>query len=155
VLLTGSELAAIRQQAEAGYPAECCGVVLVGPGGGGRDVYPCRNVQAELHARDPERFPRTARTAYYIAPQDLLELGRREAKGWELHVIYHSHVDAGAYFSETDRRNALVDGEPLYPQATYVVVGVHGGRATEVRAFRWDPGRHEFVERTLDGTEGD
>ena len=30
-------------------------------------------------------------------------------------TIYHSHIDAGAYFSETDKRNALVNGEPAYP----------------------------------------
>ena len=72
--------------------------------------------------KDPGRFPRTARTAYYIAHEDLLEIGRREGEGFEVRVIYHSHVDAGAYFSETDRRNAMVDGVPAYPQTTYVVV---------------------------------
>jgi proteasome lid subunit RPN8/RPN11 len=64
-------------------------------------------------------------------------------------VIYHSHVDAGAYFSETDRGNAMVDGTPAYPTATYVVVGVTQGRASEVRAHRWSAEQGEFVEVPL------
>lgn len=153
MILEARELAAIRRQAEAEYPAECCGVVLVRGGGGERRVHPCRNVQNELHARDPARFPRDARTAYYVAPEDLLEIGRLEADGWRVHVIYHSHVDADAYFSETDRRQALVDGEPAYPDAVYVVVAVHGGRSGSVRAFRWSERAREFIEVPLDAAD--
>ena len=111
-----------------------------------RRLAPCRNIQDELHGKDPARFPRTSRTAYYIAHEDLLEIGRREGEGFEVRVIYHSHVDAGAYFSETDRRNAMVDGVPAYPQTTYVVVSVAGGRVAEVRAHRFSPEASEFVE---------
>lgn len=152
MILTEAELAAVREQAEAEYPAECCGVVLLRAGaaaGGRRRLHRCRNIQDELHAKDPARFPRDARTAYYMAHEDLIEISRQEAQGWTVHVIYHSHVDAGAYFSETDRRNALLDGQPAYPGATYVVVGVAGGRAAEARAFRWDPDRSDFVEVPL------
>jgi adenylyltransferase/sulfurtransferase len=150
VILGDDELAAIRRQAEAEYPAECCGVVLAKSGDAAeRRVYPCRNIQDALHARDPGRFPRDARTAYYIAHEDLLEIGRQETRGFGVDVIYHSHVDVGAYFSETDRQQALFDGEPAYPAATYVVVGVNGGRADETRAFRWDPRAGDFVEVSL------
>ena len=114
-----------------------------------RRLLACRNIQDELHAKDPGRFPRTARTAYYIAHEHLLEIGRRESEGFEVHVIYHSHVDAGGYFSETDRRNAMIDGVPAYPAATYVVVGVPEGRVAETRAHRFDPAAGEFVEVPL------
>jgi proteasome lid subunit RPN8/RPN11 len=146
-LLTETELEAIRKHAEAAYPAEACGVLLVRPGAEEeRRLRACRNIQDELHAKDPARFPRTARTAYYIAHEDLLEIGRREGEGFEVRVIYHSHVDAGAYFSETDRRNAMVDGVPAYPETTYVVVSVAGGRAAEIRAHRFSAAAGEFVE---------
>jgi proteasome lid subunit RPN8/RPN11 len=146
-LLTPAELAAIHRHAESAYPAECCGVLLLRPGPPEeRRLMPCRNLQDELHARDPRRFPRTSRTAYYIAPDDLLEIGRREGEGFEVRVIYHSHVDAGAYFSETDRRNAMVDGVPAYAQATYVVVSVLDGRVADTRAHRWSPDANDFVE---------
>ena len=152
-LLTAAELEAIQRHARADYPSEACGVLLVRSGASGdmveRRLLPCRNIQNELHAKDPARFPRTARTAYYIAHGDLLEIGRREGEGFEVTVIYHSHVDAGAYFSETDRRNALVDGSPAYPQATYVVVSVADGRVAETRAHRFDSGGQDFVEIPL------
>lgn len=147
MILTEAELATIRRQAEAEYPAECCGVLLVQPGGEPvRRLRPCRNIQDRLHAEDPQRFPRDSRTAYYMAHEDLLELSREEMRGWAVEVIYHSHIDVGAYFSETDRRNALIDGEPAYPQATYVVVAVDGGRAGAARAYRWEAAAREFVE---------
>lgn len=141
--LTGGEGIQVRQQAEAEYPRESCGVVL--QRGAERRVVPCRNVQDDLHRKDPDRHPRDARTAYYIDPQDLLRIGRLEGEGWALAVIYHSHVDAGAYFSETDRRQALFDGEPTYPDATYVVTSVVEGRAAAMAAFRWDPRARDFA----------
>jgi adenylyltransferase/sulfurtransferase len=151
-MLTPAELASIRRQAETEYPAECCGVLLVRPGSPpGRRLRPCRNIQDELHARDPERYARTSRTAYYIAHEDLLAISREQSAGWEVAVIYHSHVDAGAYFSETDRRNALVDGQPAYPGTVYVVVEVRAGRAEDMRAFRWDEARRDFAEVALAG----
>lgn len=149
-MLTEGELTAIRSHAEADYPAECCGVVLVREGREpDRRIYACRNIQDTLHVKDPTRFPRDSRTAFYMAHEDLLEIGRKESQGYGVHVIYHSHIDAGAYFSETDRRNAMIDGEPLYPRATYVVVGVRYGHAHEVRAFRWEPATREFTEVSL------
>ncbi len=147
MILTDAELKAIRQHAEAEYPAECCGVVLVGGGRPpDRQLYVCRNIQDAKHAEDPARFPRTAREAYYMHPEDVLEWSRKTEHGYAVHVIYHSHVDVGAYFSQTDRRNAVLEGEPLYRETTYVVVPVDEGRAGEPRAFRWDADARDFVE---------
>lgn len=144
MVLSPDELQAIRRHAEEDYAAgEACGVIVTR--GTERRLLRCRNVQDELHARDPEGHPRDARTAYYIDPQDLLRLGRLEAEGFSVTVIYHSHVDAGAYFSETDRRQALMGGEPMYPDTTYVVVSVMKGRVAEVSAYRWDAGRRDFA----------
>ena len=143
MILTADERERVCAQAAAEYPAESCGVILAR--GDDRRLLPCRNVQDELHARDPERYPRDARTAYYIDPTDLLRIGRLEGDGFTVAVIYHSHIDAGAYFSETDRRNALFGGEPSYPDATYVVTSVMGGRVGAMAAFRWDAAQREFV----------
>jgi [CysO sulfur-carrier protein]-S-L-cysteine hydrolase len=146
MILTAEELAQVRVQAEAEYPAECCGVLLIQAGApGDRLLLPCRNIQDELHAKDPSRHPRDARTAYFIDPKDLLAIGRREARGYAVAVIYHSHIDAGAYFSPTDTRNALINGEPTYPHALYVVLSVMAGKAVDARAFAWDPRALDFV----------
>jgi proteasome lid subunit RPN8/RPN11 len=78
-------------------------------------------------------------------PRDLLTIGRREAQGYRVAVIYHSHVDVDAYFSPMDRRNALVGGQPMYPDAVYVVVAVKGGGAADARAFRWSATAQDFA----------
>lgn len=143
--LTPEEFARVEAQAVAEYPGECCGVVLARVGTPERLFLPCRNIQDELNRKDPERHPRNARTAYYIDPRDLLTIGRREAEGFRVATIYHSHIDTGAYFSETDKRNALVNGEPAYPDAIYVVVSVMGGRFDGANAFAWDAARRDFL----------
>jgi proteasome lid subunit RPN8/RPN11 len=149
MVLTAAEQEAIRTQAAEEYPFESCGVILTR--GGERRLLRCRNAQNELHARDPVRYPRDARTAYYIDPKDLLRIGDLERRGFEVAVIYHSHVDAGAYFSETDRRQAVVGGEPAYPGAVYVVTSVIGGKVDAAAAFRWDAARRDFVPMELPG----
>jgi proteasome lid subunit RPN8/RPN11 len=143
MIVSEGELQTLRKQAAEEYPEESCGVILVR--GDERRLLRCRNVQSELHARDPERNPRTARTAYHIDPQDLLRIGRLESEGFGVAVIYHSHVDAGAYFSETDRRQALMGGEPAYPGTTYLVTSVVNGRVEVTTAFQWDETRRDFL----------
>lgn len=147
MVLTAEEWKRVCEQAEEEYPAECCGVVMVRSDPSPERLFlRCRNVQDELHAKDPERHPRDSRTAYFIDPKDLLAIGRREGQGYEVAVIYHSHIDAGAYFSATDKHNALINGEPAYPAAVYVVVSVMAGKVVETRAFAWEPGRRDFAE---------
>jgi proteasome lid subunit RPN8/RPN11 len=156
VILTAEERAAIHAQAVREYPHESCGLILTR--GAERRVIPCRNIQEELHAKDPARHPRDARTAYYIDPQDLLRIGRLEGEGFWVAVIYHSHIDAGAYFSETDRRQALFGDEPTYPDATYVVASVRGGAngpsVDDTAAFRWDTARRDFAPVDLKAAPG-
>lgn len=141
-------LETIRSQAEKDYPNETCGI-LIGPK---RDktkitrIFPCQNVQDQYHAQDPVSFPRTARTAYFIDPRELLQI-QKEARveGCEMRVIYHSHTDAGAYFSEEDQRIALSEGAPAYPGVIYLVVSVKNRRAQESRFFLWDDKNKTFV----------
>jgi proteasome lid subunit RPN8/RPN11 len=153
MILTSEEYARIRAQAVAEYPGECCGVVMEREGE--RLLLPCRNIQDELHAKDPQVHPRDSRTAYYIDPKDLIAMGRREAQGYRVLTIYHSHIDAGAYFSATDKHNALINGEPAYPEATYVVLSVLERRVADAEAFHWDPAQRDFLQidwKKPDGT---
>ena len=150
MILTENEWTRVREQAEAEYPAECCGVLLTrADAEPHRLLLPCKNVQNELHAKDPQRHPRDARTAYFIDPKDLLAIGRREGEGYRVATIYHSHIDTGAYFSPTDRQNALIDGEPAYPDAVYVVLSVVERRVVDAAAFVWDPSARDFVPTEL------
>lgn len=152
MILTGEELQRIRAQAEAEYPSECCGIVLARAGSPGeRLLVPCRNVQDEYHAKDPERHPRDSRTAYHMDPRDLLRIGRLEGDGYRVRTIYHSHIDSGAYFSETDKQNALLQGEPLYPEAVYVVLSVVEGKVAAAAAFAWSAAVGNFAPVDLPG----
>ncbi|HSE91983.1 MAG TPA: Mov34/MPN/PAD-1 family protein [Methylomirabilota bacterium] len=147
MILAPDELDAIRRQAVEEYPNECCGVVMVR--GRDRQVVRCRNIQDELHALDPVRHPRTARTAFNIGKDDHDRIASLQAQGFELAVIYHSHVDVGAYFSETDRRMAMMGQDPrrhdpLYPDVTHVVMAVTRDGVEQVNAFRWNPTTRDF-----------
>ena len=151
MIVTSEEIDRIKDQAEAEYPYECCGVILAREGPSPeRMLFPCLNVQNELHAKDAAIHPRDARTAYSISSSDLLRIVRMESDGWSIRVIYHSHIDAGAYFSEADVRNALLGGEPSYPGATYVVLSVVEGKVVDANALSWDPERREFIPAPLE-----
>jgi proteasome lid subunit RPN8/RPN11 len=142
----------IKRQAERDYPRETCGI-MTGPIADKRlltKVYPCRNVQDEYHALDPSSFPRTAQTAYFIDPQELLRIQRESReKACELRVIYHSHVNTGAYFSEEDQRIALSEGKPSYPGVSYLVISVREGKAGEAFLFNWEEKSRNFVKTEL------
>ena len=150
MIVTGDELQAIRDQAVREYPSESCGVILVR--GLERRIVPCRNQQDELHARDPKTHPRDARTAYHLHGDDQLQIVKLETQGFQMVVIYHSHIDVGAYFSPTDQRNALMADEPAYPGVTYHVTSLMQGEPQTTAAFRWDASRRDFLPVALDVT---
>src|SRR3972149_5360994 len=140
MILTPEEYARTHAQALAESPSECGGVVMERPGAQPeRLLLVCRNIQNELHAKDPKRHHRDARTAYYIDPRDLIAMGRHEAQGFRVETIYHSHIDAGASFSPPDRANALINDAPIRRCAPYVVATEFESRVTAVAVFCWDP----------------
>ncbi len=145
VPLWPATLRAIQKQARKSYPNECCGFVLRRPGK--EKVRPIRNIQDELHARDPVNYPRTGRIAYYMEPKELLDAQRAlEQGGWSLVAIYHSHPDHEAYFSQEDRDRAMAGEEPLYPATAYLVVPLDADAVGEMKVFRWNKEKKDFLE---------
>lgn len=136
-------LDAIYAHAREGYPEEVCGFILVDAAGGAVEARRCENRQNALHAEDPAAFPRDARTAYNLGAKDLFFLDKSLRGERPVRVIYHSHVDVGAYFSAEDERAAAPDGELLYP-VDYLVVDVQKDGVRGARLFRFDGGK--FVE---------
>ena len=134
----------ILDQAEKEYPKECCGVILRATPNGDR-LRPCRNAQDDYHAKDPENFLRTAKTAFWIDPKELLILHKEMRERREsIAVIYHSHPDAGAYFSGEDKKMALFEGKPVYPGVKHLVISVKSGKADDFSLYYWDEKRGEF-----------
>ncbi len=112
------------------YPEEACGL-LSGPeeGDGLSGFHPFPNELGRLHAEDPEKYPRGPREGYYLDPLAFLKLDRElRAAGQRIKVIFHSHPDVGAYFSEEDRDKALWAGRPVQPGIGYLVCGIEQGR---------------------------
>lgn len=149
ILLSPEKLQMMRAHAEKDYPSECCGLLTASQTASDRTVavIPFANAQDEYHARYPDEFPRTSRNGYFLEPRALLAHEKKmRADGQSILAIYHSHIDAGAYFSDEDKRAALSGGEPLYPGVFYFVISVLKGRACEYRIFSWDKRLKDFTE---------
>ena len=144
-------LAEIYAHARREYPKECCGIVF-GPKDGleADTVKPCQNIQDELHAEDPVAHPRDARTAYNLAPTDIFALERSLRSDRPAKLVYHSHIDVSAYFSETDQAAARFGDEPAYP-VQYLVVDVREDGVREARQYAWDEVVKKYVEVAIYG----
>lgn len=135
----------VRRHCVEEFPDECCGVLIADAAG--QKALRVRNIQNEMHAKDPERYPRTARLAYAGHPADLrIALEAAEAPGASLLAFYHSHPDHDAYFSDEDTAQATPLGEPSYPDAVQLVVSIYDGTVRAIKAFAWSPGAGAYVE---------
>ncbi len=148
-MLDANSLKIIYEHALQEYPNECCGIIT-GDGKGLAIVHKCRNIQDELHEKDPERHKRDARTAYYIEPKEMLAIFNEAGKnGLKVIAFYHSHPEHAAYFSQEDWDMAMFGDEPSYPDAEYIVVSVLNGRINETASFKWDEAKKEFQKRVV------
>jgi proteasome lid subunit RPN8/RPN11 len=144
----------VYDEARKGYEndEESCGV-LRGPASDPLlvdEIVPMVNRAAKLHELDPITYPRTARTYFDVDPlkfQRIIDAGERD--GRPVKILYHSHLDAGAYFSETDAQAATMGGpEPAFDLA-YLVTSVVKGHVGEHALFIWDPSSKRFVDSPL------
>ena len=150
--LEKEQLDEIHLHAVEEYPYECCGIVVGNPDDNQDNVvYRCENIQNKLHEKDPENFTRDARTAYNISALELQKLlSEASSKGWVFKVLYHSHPEHDAYFSEEDTRMALFDGEtPIYPGTQYLVISVYSEKIRDHALFGWNPETKTFERNSI------
>jgi proteasome lid subunit RPN8/RPN11 len=154
-----SVLEAVDDEARRAYAAdeESCGF-LVGPATDARaidGIVPMVNRANKLHALDPEAYPRTGRMYFDIDSMKFdAAIRKGQAEGRPVKVLYHSHLDVGAYFSETDATVAKMgQGEPPW-DLCYLVTSVRQGRVDDRKLFVWDPQRRAFIESPLEVVEG-
>jgi proteasome lid subunit RPN8/RPN11 len=158
VRISRAAMAALEADVKRRYETEeeACGY-LVGPAGDGLlcdEAVPLVNLANKLHALDPEMYFRTGREFFAFNEKkfdDAISRGREA--GRPVKVLYHSHLDTGAYFSATDAA-VLSFGEPpaveggpsklgpgpQWPLAFLVTSVVGGGsepRIAEHRLFVW------------------
>jgi proteasome lid subunit RPN8/RPN11 len=148
----------VNEEARQAYARdeESCGF-LVGPASDGRrldGIVPMVNRANALHRLDPGQYPRTGRMYFDIDSMKFEGAIRRgEAEGRPVKVLYHSHLDVGAYFSPTDQEVAKGgQGEPPWDLA-YLVTSVVAGQTSDRKLFIWDPSTREFVESRLEVDE--
>lgn len=140
-------LTQIRHHAEKEYPSECCGLILGSADKPWTRIVPCRNAQDDYHRQDPKAFPRTSRNGFFLEPGILLTLQKEMRESGEtVRVIYHSHPDGAAYFSDEDTRMAAPDGVPSWPGTAYLVVSVPSGKADKISLISWDEALKKFKE---------
>jgi proteasome lid subunit RPN8/RPN11 len=131
----------IYRYARLAFPIECCGY-LRGRGGPGRS--PSGGVIDQLVACTNAEPVQPERN-FAIDGDDLFAFARTFATARPALVIYHSHTNGRAYFSETDRaQSATIDG-PHY-DCQHLIVGVTAERVTEAALFAWDFDDKNFVE---------
>ncbi len=152
VTFTQACLDGVDADAQRGLLAdeECCGL-MAGP----REnellcdtTTPLENRANKLHAIDPETFTRTGREYFDLHPlkfQRALDEGAKQ--GRPVKVLYHSHIDCGAYFSETDAAAATGNSSELLHPLAYLVVSIRtGGLIDDRKLFVYDGPSRSFVE---------
>jgi proteasome lid subunit RPN8/RPN11 len=155
-----SVIGRVDEEARAAYgrDEESCGF-LVGPLAAARRVdgiIPMVNRANALHRLDPEQYPRTGRTYFDIDSMKFENaISRQASEKRPVKVLYHSHLDVGAYFSATDAEVAKMGhGEPPWDLA-YLVTSVRQRPTSDDRKlFVWNPSTASFEESPLEIDEG-
>jgi proteasome lid subunit RPN8/RPN11 len=148
ITLTESAWAEISRHAVDAFPEECCGVIL--DYSGREEVQRCKNIQNQLHALDPETYPREATIAYAMDPKELeATLDEATAAGARIKAFYHSHPGHEAYFSEEDKAFAMPFGEPTFPETAQIVISIYDRAVRRVCAYAWTDAQNDFGEIPL------
>ncbi len=156
LVIDKSAMDEIEQHALDCYPSESCGFVF----GPANEPAVLDGIQREeneadkYHKLDPVTFPRTSNTYFKInelRAARTFENGQSE--GRPVKVIYHSHCDAGAYFSDEDAATFAIDGQLMWPCA-HIVVSVMNDKVAERRLWVHVPRTNGFEESTLTIREG-
>jgi [CysO sulfur-carrier protein]-S-L-cysteine hydrolase len=149
--ITREVMAEIQAHALASYPSECCGFIS-GPAaerplldGSVRE----ENEADKYHKLDPVTFPRTSRMYFKI---NELRAGKAFDAGVKagrpIKVIYHSHPDAGAYFSQEDAATFASENQLMWPCA-FIVMSVKADAVVDTKLWVHVPGSNDFRESSL------
>ncbi|MFX0592763.1 EamA family transporter [Melissospora conviva] len=132
-------LAAVYAHVQDVYPAEACGFIRA------TGVTRCANVIDQLSGDRAVESGRTSRTGFAFGLPDLRVLAESFDGDDPVRIIYHSHPDVGAYFSEEDHRHAVFDDRPVYP-VRHLVVDVTNERVRGSRLFDFDEHLGHYTE---------
>ncbi len=141
-----SILEQVYAHAREAFPAESCGW-LAGPKSGVEvtHVHRCVNVQSQ--GTHPTVAERGEERAYIFSAADAIAFGYGMDADEPPRIIYHSHPNGRAYFSDTDANVATNqwDGGKMY-DVQQLVVGIDETRVVEAILFDWSDEEKAFVE---------
>ena len=139
----------LKEHARETHPEECCGLLTGAAPGRFERLHRCRNEMTKLHRVDPVRFPRDGQTAFHMSEIDYLRVQEEADEiGHSVTAVYHSHANAGPYFSELDQEFALQPAFP-FPGADHIVISVVDGQLGESAIFRRIDDTPDFEGRLL------
>lgn len=130
----------IRRMGEEAYPNEGCGFLLgTRDGDGTKRVHMVRRAENANTDRSRDRFE--------IDPKEFFRTDRlAQRDGREILGFFHSHPDHPDRPSEFDR-------EMAWPQYSYIIQSVVGGKHTSARSWVLDEKNREFYEEELETEE--
>ena len=146
IKITSESIKEIYLHARKEFPYECCGWIL-----GEKNSTVASKVRKAKNqysaSTHPTKSSRSKETAYVISGKDLIELNESFEKTFVPKIIYHSHPNGKAYFSETDINNAMSPwgSEPSYP-VQQVVIGINKYEIVEAKQFAWDYQSKKFID---------
>ena len=146
IKITSESIKEIYLHARKEFPYECCGWIL-----GEKNSTVASKVRKAKNqysaSTHPTKSSRSKETAYVISGKDLIELNESFEKTFVPKIIYHSHPNGKAYFSETDINNAMSPwgSEPSYP-VQQVVIGINKYEIVEAKQFAWDYQSKKIIE---------
>jgi len=124
-------LAAMKSEAETGYPLEVCGLLIGCFVDGDWRIDEARPVPNLNTERAVDRFQ--------LDPKVFQEIDRElRGAGVDIIGIYHSHPDCPAKPSPTDLGNAWED-------YAYIIVSVDAGSAHDARCWALNPASRRFA----------
>jgi len=136
----------VYAHAREAFPAESCGW-LEGPKDGNvvGIAHACENVQSQ--GTHPTVAGRGEERAYIFSAADVISFNEHIDGDTPPLIIYHSHPNGRAYFSDTDTNVASNpwDGGKMYP-VQQLVVGIDETRVVEAKLFDWSEDLQAFVE---------
>ena len=148
LILTKVHLQVMTDQAEAIYPAECCGLLLGRQdlAADNRWVHELRPLEnqwtPEVNPFDDENAvtPVSQDNRYWIDPRSLMT-AQRDARdhGWIILGVYHSHPDAPAVPSERDRQLA-------WSGYSYPILSVVEGQVATISSWRLNRNEQFYAE---------
>lgn len=139
-------MATIAQYAVREFPDECCGFII------GDRVQPVQNMADVTSDHDGMPWQRTARTGYVLSGADVRTLSDSLDSDEPVRILYHSHPNGKAYFSEEDQRFALFEGNPIFPGVQHLVMGVGPAGVEEARLFDLDAGTVQEIHHWSRGS---